>query len=273
MKKVEKHGELISNDIREIIRTRYKIITKAINREFWNSNSETDNSLYVGSYGRGTAIDCSDVDIVVILPKTEFDRVNNSKNNSQSYLLRLVKDTILDSYPRSDIHADGQVVVINFSDGIRFEVVPVFKKINYLTSNDEFIYPDTNNGGRWQSTNPKAEQIAMNEKNNYYHSNGLLKDTCKHIRRIKNEFFSSYHLSGILIDSFVYQAIGDWHWLRDGEVGTHNTTSYEEWLYQYYNQSTFYGVCSTRIFAPGSGMVVDTKDWEILGKVLKKMVE
>ena len=35
---------------------RYKEITKAVNRTFWNSESETDHSRYVGSYGRGTAI-------------------------------------------------------------------------------------------------------------------------------------------------------------------------------------------------------------------------
>ena len=54
--------------------------------------------------------------------------------------------------------------------------------------------------------NPKAEQEAMAQKNRY--SNGLLYDTCRHLRFIRDNYFSSYHLSGIVIDSFVYNAIG-----------------------------------------------------------------
>ena len=60
---VQKHGEVISNDISSKISLRYHTITKAVNREFWNSSSDVLHSLYVGSYGRGTAIDVSDVDI------------------------------------------------------------------------------------------------------------------------------------------------------------------------------------------------------------------
>ncbi|HQK35926.1 MAG TPA: hypothetical protein PK074_14485, partial [Spirochaetales bacterium] len=56
---VQKCGEVIPMDTRSLISTRYKTITKAVNREFWNSTSDTTHSLYVGSYGRGTAVDTS----------------------------------------------------------------------------------------------------------------------------------------------------------------------------------------------------------------------
>ena len=54
---VLKRGEIISQDIRDTISKRYRTATRAINKEFWNSQSDTQHSLYVGSYGRGTAID------------------------------------------------------------------------------------------------------------------------------------------------------------------------------------------------------------------------
>ncbi|MEG1313161.1 MAG: nucleotidyltransferase, partial [Bacilli bacterium] len=60
---VSKRGEVIQIGIRNTISSRYHKITQAINREFWNSSSETNNSLYVGSYGRNTAINTSDLDI------------------------------------------------------------------------------------------------------------------------------------------------------------------------------------------------------------------
>ena len=270
MNKVEQNNETISSTTRELISKRYKTITKAINRCFWNETSDTKHSLYVGSYGRGTAIDVSDVDIIVILPDSEKERFDNCSYNGQSYLLQVVKDAIVSSYPNSDVHADGQVVVINFSDEMKFEIVPVFENYNYFTRSITYIYPDTNDGGKWKNTNPKAEQEAINYKNN--ESNGLLKDTCRHIRRLRSNYFSSYHLSGILIDSFVYAAIGGWHWMRNGEVKNPSTYSYEESLLNFYNECTIGNYCIRNIYAPGSNEVVNTADWEVLGKILKKMV-
>ena len=123
------------------------------------------------------------------------------------------------------------------------------------------------------STNPKAEQDTMADKNGYYASNGLLFDTCKHIRYVRSDSFSSYHLSGILIDSFVYAAIKDWHWLRDGEQGSGKPSgSYEQVLLDYYNQFKYPTIIPPTIKAPGSGMQVGVDDWDVLGKVLNKMV-
>lgn len=83
-------------------------LTKAIYYEFWASISDTSHSLYVGSYGRNTAINTSDVDILVELPDGLFDRYNNLSGNSQSRLLQAVRNAILRSYPRSDVRADGK---------------------------------------------------------------------------------------------------------------------------------------------------------------------
>ena len=55
----------MNNDTVESVRYRYKRITKQLNRDFWNTDSETSNSLYVGSYGRGTAIHVSDIDVII----------------------------------------------------------------------------------------------------------------------------------------------------------------------------------------------------------------
>ena len=55
------------------ISQRYKGITRRLNLDFRNSTSETANSLYVGSYGRNTAIQgFSDLDM--IFSRTQFMR-------------------------------------------------------------------------------------------------------------------------------------------------------------------------------------------------------
>lgn len=268
---IRKQSETISKDIRNIISTRYNTITYAINKEFWNIQSETKNSLYVGSYGRGTAINTSDIDILVELPQDEYSRHDTMKGNGQSRLLQALRNSILTSYPRSDVRADGQVVKIAFSDGIRFEILPAFKNVSWLGQWDgTYKYPDTNMGGNWKSTKPKVEQEAMKEKNNS--SNGLLYDTCKHLRRVRDDQFSSYHLSGIVIDSFVYNVIENWHWPKEGETSTTPSTSYERRLRDMFNLNVSFGM--TNFGAPGSGQTVDAiSSIECLRKVLNYIAE
>lgn len=265
MDTVTKRGEVISREQRLLISMRYRKITRAINIEFWGSTSETDHSFYVGSYGRGTAIDTSDIDVLVELPKDVYQRFDAHKGNGQSRLLQAVKSAIESAYPRSNVHADGQVIVVNFSDGIKFEILPAFKHIVWGYWDGTYEYPDSNMGGRWLTTNPKAEQDAMKSRNE--ESNGLLYDTCKHMRYIRDTYFSSYHLPGIVIDSFAYHYINGWHWLRDGETPSEKPTgSYEKGLYQTCPSYSF------SLFAPGSGMKVDTSGCiDVLNKVLNFM--
>ena len=110
----------------------------------------------------------------------------------------------------------------------------------------------------------KAEQEAMEQKNR--ESNGLLYDTCRHMRQIRDTHFKSYHLPGIVIDSFAYHNIGNWHWTREGEVSTQPSGAYEKRLYNQCPGYSFY------LTAPGSGMPVDTSDCiDVLNKVLNHM--
>ena len=58
-----------------VISRRYKAITKRLNTDFWDTSSDTSHSLYVGSYGRNTAINgTSDVDMVFRLPYSVFQK-------------------------------------------------------------------------------------------------------------------------------------------------------------------------------------------------------
>lgn len=267
---VIRHDNIIPLVTRQSIASRYHTVTKAINQEFWNSTSETTHSLYVGSYGRNTAINTSDIDILVEIPEDEYNRYSYSKWNGQSRLLQAVKNAIETSYSRSDIRADGQVVKIAFSDGMKFEVLPAFPQAS-LGGSVSYKYPDTNMGGNWRTTDPKSEQKAMKEKNSS--SNGLLCATCKHIRTIRDDSYSSYHLSGILIDSFVYVAMGEWHFTDGDSNSSSQPISYEQALLNYYNHIPCNGISAPSLYAPGSGMSIDTtKGWDVLGKILNKMV-
>jgi len=265
-----KHGEVIPRDTRDSLTLRYHTVTSTINREFWNTQSETLHSLLVGSYGRGTAISTSDIDILFELPQAEYSHYDIVKGNGQSRLLQAVRCAIQTTYSRSDVRADGQVVKIAFSDGMQFEILPAFRQ-NSWSGQSAYTYPDTYMGGNWCSTNPKAEQDAMKQKNNS--SNGLLFDTCKHFRRVRDERYSSYHLSGIVIDSFVYAAMGGWQWTREGDSSSAAYGEYEQVLLSYFiNNNSYWS--PLMLTAPGSGQSIDTtSSISCLEKVLRYIAE
>ena len=267
---VEMHKNIIPRSVREIVTRRYHTITKAGNRAFWDSESEVAHSLYVGSYGRSTAVKTGDIDILYSLPQSEFDRFQKVNGNGQSRLLQALRGAIKSSYPTSDIRADGQVVKIQFSDGMKFEVLPAFHKVDYFGEEQSgFRYPDSNMGGNWKSTDPKAEQEAMKEKNK--ETNGLLQATCRHLRLVRNEHFSTMKLAGIVIDSFAYSAIGSWKFLAQGQNSDASEGDYEMVLNKYFNEHYLW---SGNLYAPGSNQVVDLDaSRDTLAKVLAYLVK
>ncbi|PCD84815.1 nucleotidyltransferase [Lysinibacillus fusiformis] len=194
----------MSNDTTTKIQSRYKQITKRINLDYRNSTSETSNSLYVGSYGRGTEIFTSDIDMIVVLPFSTYNKFNNYTSNGQSALLSEVKEVLKKTYSTSFLKGDGQVIGINFTDGINFEIVPSF--VN--SDNKSFTYPDTHNGGSWKTTDPRSEIEAINKLNSDTNKN--LKRLCRMIRAWK--YNCNVPMSGILIDTLAYKFLKDWEY-------------------------------------------------------------
>lgn len=262
---------VIDDITRSVISNRCSTVTKAVNKEFWNGSTDMSHSFYVGSYGRHTAINTSDIDILMKLPKSEYERYDSLKGNGQSRLLQGVKKAIQETYGRSEVHADGQIIIINFSDEMIFEILPAFEEINFI-GEVIFTYPDSNKGGKWKSTDPKAEINAMAEKNKL--SQGLFYDTCQHMRYIRDNYYSSYSLSGIVIDTFIYHEMGNWHWTSSGE-GSSKPGDYESVLLNAYNKATGLGIYNPRYIVPGSEMQISLsdEDTKVLGKVLRKMAE
>ena len=191
---------------RETISTRYKNITKRLNTDFWSTGSDTAHSLYVGSYGRKTAIHgTSDVDMIFRLPPSVYHQYNGYRGNGQSALLQAVRASVKTTYSATDIGADGQVIVVSFRDGIAFELVPAFTNVNG-SYDGSFTYPDSNGGGSWKKTNPKPEIEAIRISNAVY--NGNLIPLCRMMRAWKSKM--NVPMGGLLIDTLAYRFISSW---------------------------------------------------------------
>lgn len=183
------------------IQFRYKRITKQLNKDFWGSESETAHSLYVGSYGRDTEIFVSDIDMLFQLPYDDYLRYNNHSGNGQSALLQDVRKSLQNTYSTTYLRADGQVVVINFTDGICFEIVPCF-----VNKDDSFTYPDTHDGGSWKKTDPRPEIRAVKRQND--DTKGDMKALCRMMRAWKENW--NVPMGGLLIDTLACDFLDQW---------------------------------------------------------------
>lgn len=193
----------ISNSNNDTIISRYHQITKRINIDYWGSNSDTSHSLYTGSYGRDTEIYTSDIDMLVQLPYSVYEKYNNYTNNGQSSLLQDVKECLKKTYSSSHPKGDGQIISINFSDGINFEILPAF-----INTNGSYTYPDSNGGGAWRTTDPKAEINAINDMNKKCNNN--LKNLCRMARAWKNT--NNVDIKGITIDLLAYKFLSNYEY-------------------------------------------------------------
>lgn len=186
------------------ISSRYRSLTKRLNTDFWDWTSDTSHSLYVGSYGRGTAAEgSSDVDMIFQLPYETYVQYDGYSGNGQSALLQAVKRSIEKTYSVTRLKADGQVIVVPFSDGISIEVVPAF-----ANKNGSFTHPDSNGGGSWLKTNPKPEIQAIRDMNAFCNYN--LVPLCRMMRAWRGNW--GVPIGGLLIDTLAYQFLGDWQY-------------------------------------------------------------
>lgn len=189
---------------RERIADRYAQITKRLNLEFWNSDSYNYHSFYTGSYGRGTAIDTtSDVDMLFRLPYEYYERYEGYATNGQAALLQEVRSAVKKTYSVTDIGSDGSVIVVPFTDGITFEVLPGF-----VNKDDSYTFPDSSTGGRWKSTNPKPEIATIDDVDKVCNYN--LKYLCRIARAWKATW--QVPISGLLIDTLAHNFIKAWQY-------------------------------------------------------------
>ena len=184
------------------ISRRYRAITRRLNMDFWTTTSETSHSLYVGSYGRNTAIKgFSDLDMIFELPSALYAQYNKHIGNGQSALLQAVRNSLSKTYSGTRIGADGQVVAVSFQDGITFEIVPVFNN-----TAGTYTFADSNGGGSWKTTNPRAEIRAIRTRNTA--CNGNLVALCRMMRAWKRTW--DVPIGGLLVDTLAYQFMEGW---------------------------------------------------------------
>jgi hypothetical protein len=225
------------------IQSGYHQITKKITMNYRKSTLETNHSLYVGSYGRGTEISSDSIDIIVQLPYSTYMRFDNYSSNGQAALLEDVKEVLQKTISTAVIKSDGNVIGVNLISGINFRVVPVF--IN--KDRRSFTYADAASSGDWKIIDPRSEIAEINSMNGL--SNKNLKRLCRMARAWKDT--CNVPMSGILIDTLAYKFIKDWEY-RDKSYAYYDCMSRDFFKY-------LKDIDATQSFwlAPGSNRYVE----------------
>ncbi|MEX0380705.1 nucleotidyltransferase domain-containing protein [Leuconostoc sp. MS02] len=170
-----------------------KSVVKKLNSHYWATDSDNENVIVAGSYGRKTHTKrTSDHDVLFVLPSTVKEQFDKRQNNIQSQLLTSVKDVISERYPNTVLHSDGQVVSIEMKKGI-IELIPVFERFD-----QKFDFPNTNAGGSWEVTNPNDEIDKALDASNQFQ---CYREIARLIRSWRS--FQGIKLKGIVIDTLL----------------------------------------------------------------------
>lgn len=155
---------------------RRKAVVKALNKHYWGSSSDTNNSKFIGSWGKFTRVrPPRDVDVLFTLPKSVYDKFEGRTGNKQSQILQEVKGVLAASFPSTAVKGDGPVVKIPFSS-YDVELIPAFA----LTSGQYWVCM-TNNGGSYANADYEAEATLIRDSNN--RTNGNTRHLVKMMKR------------------------------------------------------------------------------------------
>jgi PAS domain S-box-containing protein len=107
------------------------------------------------------------LDILFVLPREVYERIETLTGNKQSQLLQEVRRTLLGTFPNTEISADGQAVIAPFQT-YNVDIVPAFRFISgpygFVSSRARqlpiccarrFLYPDKTRAPRSPNREPK----------------------------------------------------------------------------------------------------------------------
>ncbi|NLC06793.1 MAG: nucleotidyltransferase [Syntrophomonadaceae bacterium] len=177
-----------------IIASWFSQITARLNQDFWGINSPVQNSRYVGSYGRGTAIKgIRDIDIAFELPPALFAEFDRLSDNGPGKLLETVRQSLAQVAPKAKIGQDERTIVINTPE-FELEVIPVFQQ-----ADQSYLYPHASYGGRWRPARLLAEIEAIEENDQKHH--GKVRKLAKMMAAWRREH--QVPLSGLLMETLI----------------------------------------------------------------------
>jgi hypothetical protein len=188
-------------------------VIACLNRQYWGSASKTDNGTLIGSWGKDTHVrPPRDADVMFMLPADDYWGFEKRPGNRQSQLLQEIRATLAGTYSRTELRADGQVVVVPFQTPI--EIVPAFACLG-----GSIIVCDTNGGGRYVTSTSAAEMENLNGWDAYYGGN-----VRKLVRMLKHwQYECNVPLKSFILERLAFHFLQSWN-------NSHGNSFWHDWM-------------------------------------------
>ena len=210
-------------------------VVETLNAEYWKSASKTNNSKFVGSWGKFTQVrPPRDVDVLFLLPTSVYTRFEGRSGNKQSQLLQEVKGVLSDKFRSTAIKGDGPVVIVPFAS-YAVELIPAFS----LTDGKYWICM-TDMGGYYKTADYDAEASYIATVNQ--DSKGNLRDLVRMMKRWQS--YCSVPIKSFWIEIVAAEFISGWG--NKGKSALYYDLMVRDFLS--YLKSKRYGV----VYAPGT---------------------
>jgi len=184
---------------REDAKTKYEGVCKSIAKNFLGVEYDEHMKFLFGSYKTKTHIrpidEMQDVDVLFMIDEDIY--LHYKDNPSQ--LLQAIRKAIQKTYSTTEkISAWAKVVLVKFSDNTHnVEVLP-----GYEQDDGTFLIPNTENGGSWETFDPREQIDRFNTSNDA--SKNLTRELVKMIKSWKRNHASiSSYKSYNLVDDVI----------------------------------------------------------------------
>lgn len=225
----------LTDDQKSNGRSRREAVIRVLNRKYYNSESGTSNSQFVGSWAKLTRIrPPRDVDVIFSLPYSVYSRFEQRTGNKQSQLLQEVKSALVYAYPNTAIRGDGPVVIVPFS-AYNVEVIPAFA----LSGGGHWVCM-TDNNGHYKKADYAAEATAISASNES--SKGNTRDLVRMMKRWQG--YCSVPIKSFHIELLAVDFIAGWAYRG-------NSKTFYDWMVRDFLKFLI-GKANGYVFAPGT---------------------
>lgn len=172
----------LTSSQQEDAKKKYTGVCQKLYSKYYGAREFDRNKKFLfGSYKTKTnirpLISMQDVDVLFKIPQDVFDKFDKYKGNGQAALLQEVKDVLKEKYTTTDtIKAWGKVVLVQFSENHHnVELLPALEQ-----EDGTFLIPNSENGGFWDTFDPKSEVEKFIESNDC--TDNLTRDLAKMLK-------------------------------------------------------------------------------------------
>jgi hypothetical protein len=147
-------------------KTKYRDVCETLHKSYYKNEYDGKTKLLFGSYRTKTNTrplsEKQDVDVIFKIPEDTYNKFKKYEKNGPSALLQEIKDLLKKKYTTTDkIKGWGKVVLVEFANNTHnVEVLPAFE-----LENKTFKIPNSENGGSWDSFDPRQQVDAFHMSN------------------------------------------------------------------------------------------------------------